>query len=343
MKLLVATNAAPFIRGGAELLADRLILELRGAGHQAELMRIPLGRTPLSIRDALIAAATMDVVNVDRVIGLKFPGYVIPHHDVVIWLVHQLRQVYDLDATNGGWPPDPTLDAIAGSVRAADRAAFASARRVYSISPVVAERLESHLGIASTVLLTPPHSEPTYRTEEAGGYLLALGRISDGKRQTMAVRGMDYASPSARLVIAGAADSQEASERLRDAVESSAARDRIHVIERFIDESEKVDLLARCSGSVYLPYQEDSYGYVCYEAAMSAKPTITCSDAGGALTLVQDRISGFVAEPDPASLGSAFTELLADPVASAALGRTAQALAQGLQLSWARVVEELTR
>ena len=45
MKLLVANNAAPFVRGGAELLAERLVTELVAAGHEAELLRLPLGET----------------------------------------------------------------------------------------------------------------------------------------------------------------------------------------------------------------------------------------------------------------------------------------------------------
>ena len=101
MKLLVVNNAAPFVRGGAELLADRLVVELRVAGHEAELVRLPLGTTPDSVLDGLIAAATLEAVNVDRVIGLKFPAYLLPHDDVVIWLVHQFRQVYDLGARGG--------------------------------------------------------------------------------------------------------------------------------------------------------------------------------------------------------------------------------------------------
>ena len=136
MKLLVANNAAPFVRRGAELLADRLVLELRRAGHEAELLRLPLGATPAQILDGIVSASLLDVVNVDRIIGLKFPAYLIPHPDVVIWLVHQFRQAYDPAPV--GWQQDPVLDPIVHAVRAADTAAFASANRLYAISPMVA-------------------------------------------------------------------------------------------------------------------------------------------------------------------------------------------------------------
>ena len=41
MKVAVVNNQAPFIRGGAELLADWLVAALKERGHQAELIRIP--------------------------------------------------------------------------------------------------------------------------------------------------------------------------------------------------------------------------------------------------------------------------------------------------------------
>ena len=88
---------------------------------------------------------------------------------------------------------------------------------------------------------------------------------------------------------------------------------------------------------------EDTYGYVPYEAARSSKPTVVCTDSGGALTLVQDGVSGLVAEPTPEALGAAFQSLLADPAGAAAMGQRAAGLVPGLELSWQRVVEELTR
>ena len=343
MKLMVANNAAPFVRGGAELLADRLVLELRAAGHEAELLRLPLGSTPETIVDGMIAAATMDVVNVDRVIGLKFPAYLIPHRDVVIWLVHQFRQVYDLAPTSGGWGDDPSLDSVGELIRTADRGAFARARRLYAISPIVADRLDRHNGIRAEVLLTPPHAELTYRCEPAADYFVALGRISDGKRQSLAALAMQYAQSGCRLVIAGAPDSPQALRNLQQAISRSGAGDRIELIPRFIEDEEKVELLARSIGSVYMPIDEDSYGYVCYEAAMSAKPSITCADSGGTLSLVSDGESGYVVPPDPRAVARAFDLLAADPPMSARMGRSAKSMAMGLDLSWSRVVRELTR
>jgi glycosyltransferase involved in cell wall biosynthesis len=343
VKILVANNAAPFVRGGAELLADRLISELIAAGHQAELLRIPLGSTPEEIADGLVAAATLEAVEVDRVIALKFPAYVIPHRDVVVWLIHQFRQIYDLAPEAGGWHGIQELAPLAAAIRHADDVALARAKRVYTISPEVADRLERFNRIPATVLRHPPHAEYAFRCKSPEPYLVAPGRISGGKRQALAARAMAHAGADARLIIAGPPDSAASLEEVERAIDEAQVADRVELIPRFLADDELLDLLARCTASVYLPIDEDTYGYVTYEAAMSGKPTITCADSGGALTLVEDGVSGLVAAPDPASVGEAFARMLADPPASVAMGKRAAAMAAALDLSWTRVIEELTR
>ncbi|RYV51346.1 glycosyltransferase family 4 protein [Pengzhenrongella frigida] len=341
MKILVANNAAPFVRGGAELLAERLVVELRRAGHEAELLRLPLGDTPEQIRDGIIAATLLHAVNVDRIIGLKFPAYLIPHPDVVIWLVHQLRQAYDPPPV--GWAPDPVLDPVVEAIHTADRAAFASATRLYAISPMIADRLQRSTGLEATVLMTPPHSEVKHQTQVAEDFILALGRISDGKRQRLAIQAMQHAQAGYRLVVAGAPDRPEDLDEIRREIDKAGIQDRVELIPRFITEDEKIDLLARCIGSVYLPIDEDSYGYVCYEAAMSNKPSITATDSGGTLTLVKHGETGLVAAPEPKALAMAFDEIALDRERAASMGRTAYDLAINLDLSWHHVIEELTR
>jgi glycosyltransferase involved in cell wall biosynthesis len=316
-------------------------VELRRAGHEAELLRLPLGDTPDQIMDSIIAASLMQTPNVDRVIGLKFPAYLIPHDDVVIWLVHQFRQAYDPPPV--GWPADPSLEPVVRAVRAADARAFAAARRMYAISPIIAGRLERSHHLQAEVLMTPPHAESEYRSSAAEDFIVALGRVSGGKRQQLAIEAMRHARPGYRLVVAGAAETPELSHVVRRQIDEAGLGDRIELIDRYISDEEKLDLLARCAGSVYLPIDEDSYGYVCYEAAMSRKPSVTCTDSGGTLTLVEDGRTGYVAEPRPESLARAFDALVLEPDRSRQMGEDAFLLAMELDLSWSRVVEELTR
>jgi glycosyltransferase involved in cell wall biosynthesis len=340
MKLVVANSATPFVPGDAEMLADRLVLELNRAGHEAELLRIPQGNSPEQVLDSLVAAAALVVPSVDRVIGLRFPAYLIPHSDMVIWLVHQFRQD---EPPPVGWPADRSLGPINEAIRTADRRAFAMANRIYAVSSVVADRLDKYTGSRPDILMPPPHTDRTYQTRDAEGFIVALGRVSPGRRQRLAIEAMRYAKPGYRLVVAGAADTPELGQELHRLVDDPKVGARVEYIDRSITDEEKLDLLARCSGSVYIPLNVECYGYSCYEAALSRKPTITGTDSGVGLELVEDGRTGLVAEPEPRALAKAFDEVALDPVRSRQLGEHAHRAALDLDLSWTRVIRELTR
>src|SRR5882757_2539647 len=98
MKVLVVNNAVPFVRGGAEQLADSLVERLNATvGVEAELLRLPFSWTPADrVIEEILLNRCLRLYNVDRVIGLKFPAYLIPHDNKVVWLMHQFRQAYDL-------------------------------------------------------------------------------------------------------------------------------------------------------------------------------------------------------------------------------------------------------
>ena len=56
MKITILNNQAPFIRGGAEYLADSLAGKLQGRGHRVEVLRIPFKWYPLeAILDHMLA------------------------------------------------------------------------------------------------------------------------------------------------------------------------------------------------------------------------------------------------------------------------------------------------
>ena len=57
MKVAVLNNASPFLRGGAEHLADSLVEQLRLHGHQAELYRTLLRfDTPQQVQESMLSA-----------------------------------------------------------------------------------------------------------------------------------------------------------------------------------------------------------------------------------------------------------------------------------------------
>ena len=96
------------MRGGAELLAESLRSELQAAGHEAEIISLPFKWYPAErIAEHMLAFRLIDLTEsragpIDRVIGLKFPAYMITHPNKVIWLLHQHRGAYDLWGTPYG-------------------------------------------------------------------------------------------------------------------------------------------------------------------------------------------------------------------------------------------------
>ena len=71
MKVLVVNNMAPFIRGGAEELADHLCRELAREGHDADLLRVPFQWEPSSgIPAQMLLARALELDVADRVIAL---------------------------------------------------------------------------------------------------------------------------------------------------------------------------------------------------------------------------------------------------------------------------------
>ena len=85
MRILIATVQVPFVRGGAEIHAKGLRSALRAEGHEAEIVAVPFKwYPPERILDHMLACRLLDLTEsagtpVDRVIGLKFPAYFVPH------------------------------------------------------------------------------------------------------------------------------------------------------------------------------------------------------------------------------------------------------------------------
>jgi hypothetical protein len=103
VNVLIANIMSPFVRGAAEELADHLCARLnRTAGVQAELLRIPFALEPFErLPDEIFLNRMLQLHNVDRMIALKFPAYLIPHEKKAVWLLgRDAKSVWDsLDVT----------------------------------------------------------------------------------------------------------------------------------------------------------------------------------------------------------------------------------------------------
>src|SRR6185369_11907862 len=101
----------------------------------------------------------------------------------VVWLVHQLRQVYDLHGTRySDFQATPRDRRVADMVRAMDERTLSEARRVFSISKNVAGRLAKHNGLAIDTLYPPPRLIDSLHPGEHGDYVFTVGRLNPIKR-----------------------------------------------------------------------------------------------------------------------------------------------------------------
>ncbi len=340
MRVLVLNTMMPFIRGGAETLAEGLLAALREAGATAELLRVPF-TSPMTeaLLDEMLVARSMRLGSVDRVIGLKFPTYLVQHPDKVMWLIHQYRQAYDLYDTCLGVMPGGS--ALRDAVRRADEVAFAESRALYAIAGNVAARLQRHNGFTAQVLHMPLDHPERFTGGEAGGYVFAAGRLADNKRQALMIRAMRHVRSGLQLVVAGPPDFPHSGPALEALAEAEGVADRVRIDARFLPDDELAALVNGALAVAYVPHDEDAIGYVTMEACQAAKPVIACTDSGGLLELLEHEVTGFVVPPDPEALAQALDRLAGDPGLAARLGRQAREAWHAKGVTWPNIVQRL--
>jgi glycosyltransferase involved in cell wall biosynthesis len=345
MKVAVASAAVPFVRGGAELLEEELVKRLRDRGLDVVHLRLPFAwRTPSEVRRCMAGAAALRLPDdVDLLLALKFPAWLVPHNRTVAWVFHQFRQVYDLwEAGLAGWSAAGESEfELRRLVTQADTNALATCEKVFTYSSVTQQRLRRFNGIESALLYTPLPRRVDYPHQTYDGPLVALGRVCAAKRQHLAVEALALTRRPVEIVIAGRPDPVEYGVALSERIRDLNLKGRATLIDRFITDAEKADLLGRSLGSVYLPLDEDNFGYVTAEAFLARRPVITTTDSGGVRWLVRDRVSGLVVDPEPAALAAAFDWLYDARADAPRMGAAGQARLAELRLDWDHTIESL--
>lgn len=347
MRVLIATVKVPFVRGGAEILADELCAALRREGHEADIAAIPFKwYPPARIGEHALACRLLDLTEVegapiDRLIGLKFPAYLVPHPEKSLWLLHQHRGAYDLwaDPAFGDLVNFPDGRDVKELIARLDERFIPDARAVYTISENVSRRLRMYSGIESTPLYHPPQDPGRFRSEAGEPYLFFPSRINALKRQELVLEALATCRQPVVVRFAGRAERPAYLDALRSRAVRLGVDPRV-TWEGGVSAEELATLYARCRGVVYPPVDED-YGYVTLEAMLSGKAVVTCRDSGGALEFVDAGTTGIVADPSAASLGEAMDELWADPSRAAKMGQSGRGAYEARGISWTRVVEAL--
>lgn len=344
MRIGLVSSAVPLIQGGGRFIVDWLAVELRKRGHEAEVIFIPTADDPETLLVQMAALRAMEFREAfDRVITFRPPSHVITHPNKVCWFIHHVRVFYDLwDIPSYRPVPDNAhFRAFRSTLMEADTTTLKEARRLFSNSRVVANRVDRFNGLKAEVLYPPVFQPERFRSGEYGDEIVSVCRLEHHKRQHLLVEALGLTRTPVRLRLCGASSSDAYVPFLIETAQRLGVEDRLVVENRWVEEDEKVTALETALASAYAPLDEDSYGYPTLEAAHARRCTITVSDSGGVPEFVQDDVNGFITPPEPAALAEVFDKLYADRALAARLGAAAADRIAELGVDWDTVVSRL--
>jgi glycosyltransferase involved in cell wall biosynthesis len=345
VRILVVTAQTPFVYGGGEYHGYNLASNLKKQGHQVEEVKIPFKwYPPEKILDQILSVRLLDLTEscgkqIDLVIGLKFPAYFIKHTNKVLWILHQHRPAYDLWGTEFSDLSGNKGIAVREAIIKADNVYIPEARKIFTNSKNVSNRLKKFNNIDSEPLYHPPPNMEKLYSNSYENYIFYPSRLTAMKRQHIAIEAMRYVKGNIKLIIAGGADSESYEENLKELIAKYNLYNKVALL-GMIPEEKKLELYANALAVLFIPYDED-YGYVTLEAFYSKKAVITCNDSGGPLEFVQDKYTGLICNPEPGSIAEAINNLAGNRDKALKYGKDGYASVKELNLSWDKVVETL--
>ncbi len=324
------------------MLAEGLCDALNAAGHRAELVALPFQWQPhAELFKSALAWRLLDLkmangVKIDRIIATKFPSYAAAHPHKIVWLVHQYRQAYDWYGTPlSEFTASPDDQKTRQQIFELDHRALREAHARFAISKNVAARLKRFNALDATPLYPPPRLTGKFFAGEYGDYVLYVGRLDRAKRIDLLLRAFAK-TQRGRVLIAGTGAEEKNLWQLAHALNIAA---RVEFL-GFVDDARVLELYAHARAVFYAPIDED-YGFAAVEALMSARPVITTDDAGGVLEFIENENDGWVTRAEINEIAQALHRAFENVEPCRALGERGRERVR--EISWARVVEQLTQ
>ncbi len=342
MKVALVNTFSPHIRGGAEIAVDDLQEQLRLAGHNVQLIRLPFPTSfDVPLLNTIIASRLLCLSQYEKVIAFKFPAYCVRHTNKTIWLFHQFRQVYELWGTDSGMQPSPANNRLKDIITNVDNIEIPSARNIFTNAKEVSNRLKNFNNIESEVLMPPLLNNDKYYNDGIGDFIYYPSRITPLKRQLLAIEAMKFTKTPVRLQIAGVSEEPAYFTQMIELVKREQLENKVDIINRWISDEEKLSGFANCLAAIYIPFKEDSCGFVSMEAFYSSKPVISCHDSGGTGEIIRDGWNGRIVESDPVQIAQAMDSFYLDKQQAINMGANARADILGLNINWATTIEKL--
>ena len=376
---MLAPSAVPPVVGGAERMWDGLARAVNQQDdHTAEIVTLPTREHSLpDLVDSYEMWSKLDVSRFDLVVSGKYPAWMAPHPNHVVYMQHTLRGLYDTYPRHlGGFEPtDPLLRRLAIVAAAAtdltgvhetvahfryvlgrlgaDHPAFSfpgplarylvhTFDRVALTPPAV----RRHLAISATVAGRRNYFPPGVKVEVVRPPSDLPTRAGDRFDYFFTASRLDPPKRIDMLIDAMAHVPGDAPLRIAgtgpeaERLRERAAGNRRVELVGYVDDDELVNLYADALAVPFVPRDED-LGLITVEAMASGKPVLTTTDAGGPTELVVDGHNGFVVSPTAEAVGVAMARLASEPGLARTLGAAAARTAT--TVTWRQAVEAVLR
>jgi len=342
MKIALINTFTPFVRGGAEIAVEDLYDQLKIRGHKVTLFRIPFPDDyEVSLLETVLACKMLRFTSYDRVIAFKFPAYCVYHPQKVLWLFHQFRQVYELFGREYGIDDNKEGRALKSIITNIDNEEIGCSYLKYCIAKEVAKRLKKYNNLNATVITPPLMNSEAYYCNAAGDYIYYPSRVTPLKRQHLAIEAMRYVETDVKLVLAGICKDAEYENHLKDLINKYKLADKVLWENTWVDNSEKIKTLANALGVMYIPYKEDSCGFVTLEGFYSSKPVLSCTDSGGTAEFIKNNYNGYITEPEPRVLATVMDALFNNKELAKKIGLNAREYILQRNITWDETIRRL--
>ena len=265
------------------------------------------------------------------------------------WKREQLGGGYDFSV----WVEKTALE-MADAVIAVSGDTKRDIERLFKVDPARLRVIHNGIDLDEYRKVDPTAALERYGIDPKKPYLLFVGRITRQKGIVYLVRAIQYMDPDFQIVLcAGAPDTPQIAEEMKEAVESVQAKRRdIIWIQEMVDKQTACELYSRadvfCCPSIYEPF-----GIINLEA-MACETAVVASAVGGIKEVVVDGETGFLVpleqrkespfeplNPEKFSrdLAARINQLMKDPALREKFGRAGRKRAEE-KFSWSRIAQE---
>ncbi|WP_124065170.1 glycosyltransferase family 4 protein [Clostridium sp. E02] len=344
MKIIVVSTIVPFVNGGGVFIVDWLEEKLREYGHQVQSIKIPFVHDYRTVMTQMLGLRMYHLEDeCDRLIAIRTPSYLLKHPDKYLWFIHHYREMYDLWGSEyENIPKENNTFAIREFVKRADDLAFREAKKIYTNSEIVSRRLLDYNNISAQPVYPPLLHPEQFYCNQYGNFIYYSSRICGHKRQLMAIEAMKFVKTDVKLVISGKFETTLIEELIKNTIKRNELENRVKLVDRWITEHEKAEYYANCLAAIYIPFDEDSYGYPSLEAHHSCKAVISCTDSGGTSELIKDGYNGYIIDSEPHKLAEVFDQLYENKKLAETMGNNGFNRINELDITWDNVIRRFT-